>query len=167
MKLKIEGDSALYKALLELYERGEDCHKQATRWVVSTFKRKLYFVPPKGVIFGGVGAVHFKHAHGGWALVDAKRKLYAPKHKSYVESAARLPVVTKQELKDLLHYGNYPCAEGINTVPTVTRGPEYFLLSVPDDVRGYVWSGLAMSEILGSEYNSLRDLAESFNASRR
>lgn len=159
MKLKINSDSPLYEALADLHQRGKVADDAATAFVKNRFGKELNFANPDGVLWGGMAAVQLKQAKKGWKQVNARYKLYAPTLLRDINATKALPVVLKQELKDILQYANYPCASGINTVPSVTMGDGYALVNVPDDVRGYEPLE-AMVEILGSEFNLLFDLAE-------
>lgn len=163
MKFKIDKSSPIYDSLVNLHKYGKVCEDAANEWVKNKFGKKLNFASPEGVLWGGVAAVQFISAKKGWKQINARHKLYAPQRDIDKKSAEALPVVTKQELKDLLAYGNYPCPTGINTIPSVTLGDGYALIAVPDAVRGYEPID-GMVEILGSEYNTLYDAAEAWNS---
>ena len=159
MKFKINKNNTLYEVLLDLHERGRDCENAAKDWIKKRFGKERKFASPDSVLFGGIAAVQLPQALKGWKCLSAKYKLYEPKTPLAKKQIKALPVVEKQELKDLLQYANYPTPSGINTVPSVYMGEDYALVSVPDMVRGYEPLS-EMGEILGSEYNRLYDLAE-------
>lgn len=160
MKFKITKDKSLYGELVELHLRGNECETAAREWIKKRFGKVRPFANPEGVLWGGIAAVQMPMVVKGWvSFGPARYKLYAPKLSIAKKQLAALPVVTKQELKDLLQYANYPTPAGINTVPSVQLGKDYALVAVPDMVRGYEPLG-AMEEILGSEYNRLYDEAE-------
>lgn len=124
---------------------------------------------PSHGIAGGIRAfccdryLRKENLPSGWMLMERSlSKWIFPKsgdknNKDLLERIKKLPIVSSNELKELLNYGNYAFAVhngmGISTVPGVQWGDKYILLSTPDGIDYKPVKD--MVEILVSEFDKL------------
>lgn len=163
MKYKILPNTHLFQALTEIRQRGLQADNAAIEWVTNYFGENKPRVSPNHAAWGGLVAIELDHKPDGWKRVGQDwQRLYAPKatQKQIYKEWDALPVVTNNEVKDMLNYGSYVGMKDgrltSNTMPGLVFSDDYILIETSCLALTYVPVD-GMIEILESEFNALRN----------
>lgn len=166
MYYKILPESALFKKMWEVFERGKAADKAAKKWIKNQFGEFKSYAPKRNAVWGGIDAIQFESKPEGWKQVGKKyQQLYYPtvRLKKLINELEDLPAVQNKEIKDLLNYGNYSGAAGgglvWNSMPGIIISKDYILIAASEVADDYKPVD-GMTEILFSEYHQLRKVVE-------
>lgn len=158
MKFKIEPGCDLFDQLQQLKEQGLRFSKVASGWVAENCPGATGHCHAHNAIWGGIGGVHYNIKPEGWKHVGPScQSFYMPyrRDKKLWEAIAGLPIIHRNEFKDLIGYGMYRGNGIISRMPGFRFFDNAILIDTSECSHGEYIPKQGMVEILESVYIKL------------
>lgn len=160
MKYKILKGTDTFKHLENLMDRRKDCNEAATALLIelggSGDHKRLTNL---NTIGGGIAGIELGEKPEGWKKINGYHGFYFPlsnkKNQALLQRIADLPVVTQDELNEVLGFKEQWQGLTMYRQPGLFERNEFFLMEISDKCDFTPNSD--MIEILSSEFKTLKE----------